>query len=397
MRIALVHDWFIAFGGSERVVQQILQVFPEADLFSLLDFLPEAHRGFLEGRSIHTSFLQKLPFARLHYRLFLPLMPFAIEQFDLSGYDLVLSSSHAVAKGVLTGPHQLHIAYIHSPMRYVWDMQHEYLRDSSIDRGWGSLAARWTLHKMRQWDYRSANGVDYFIANSNFIARRVWKTYRRHSVVIYPPVDVVEFDLPALNEAHNGPDFYLAASRIVPYKKMELIVEAFAAMPQKRLVVIGEGPGLKRLKAKARQNVEVLGYQPLPVLRRYMQHAKAFIFAAQDDFGIAPLEAQACGTPVIAFRRGGAVETLRGLDLPNPTALFFEEQSVEALIQAVQTFEHEQHLFDPQACRKNAERFSAQRFRQEFRSYFEAALHNFSLLDTGASTGGPVALPRTIK
>lgn len=303
MKIALVHEWFVTYVGSERVVEQILSLYPDADLYSLIDFLPTEERGFLNLKQVKTSFIQRLPFAKTHYRNYLPLMPLAIEQFDLSGYDVVISSSHAVAKGVLTGPDQVHISYVHSPIRYAWDMQHQYLEEAGLDRGFKTGPARWLLHQIRLWDYRTANGVDYFVANSEFIARRIWKVYRREAKVIYPPVNVSEFTLHEKKE-----EFYLAASRMVPYKKMDLIVEAFTRMPGKRLVVIGNGPDLKKIKGKAKGNIEVLSYQPTEILRGYMQRAKAFVFAAQEDFGIMPLEAQACGTPVIAYGRG---ESLR--------------------------------------------------------------------------------------
>lgn len=327
--VALIHDWLTTYAGAERVLEQMLTVYAQADLFAVCDFLPPEQRAFLQGRVPQTSFIQRLPLAARRYRGYLPLMPLAIEQLDVSSYDVVLSSSHAVAKGVLTGPQQLHVSYVHSPIRYAWDLQHQYLREAQLQHGLKSMLARLSLHYMRLWDVRTANGVDAFIANSRFIARRIAKVYRRPARVIYPPVEVEAFSLREQKE-----DFYLTASRMVPYKKMPLIVEAFAAMPDKRLVVIGDGPELARCKAVAAPNVELLGYQPFEVLRDYMQRARAFVFAAEEDFGITPVEAQACGTPVIAFGRGGACETIVGLDaaapLPAaggaaPTGLFFAE------------------------------------------------------------------------
>ncbi|HEY5939663.1 MAG TPA: glycosyltransferase, partial [Gemmatimonadales bacterium] len=314
MKVAIVHDWLVTYAGAERVLEEMLAVYPDADLFSLIEFLPESERQFLGGRQVQTSFLQRMPGARKHYRTYLPFMPFAVEQFDLSTYDLVISSSHAVAKGVLTGPDQLHICMCYSPMRYAWDLQDQYLRESGLDRGAKGMATRWLLHRLRLWDARTADGVDRFIAISNFIARRIWKSYRRESTVIYPPVDV-----DSLTPGGSREDFYVTASRMVPYKRIDLIVEAFAAMPGKRLVVIGDGPEERRIRGRAGSNVTLLGRQPFEVLHDHLRRARAFVFAAEEDFGIAPLEAQACGTPVIAYGKGGVLETLRGLDSPNPT------------------------------------------------------------------------------
>jgi glycosyltransferase involved in cell wall biosynthesis len=359
-RIAIVHDWLTTYAGAERVLEQMLALYPQADLFSVCDFLPELERAFLQGRTPKTTFIQHLPGARKRYRQYLPLMPLAVELLDLSGYDIVLSSSHAVAKGVLTGPDQLHISYVHSPIRYAWDLQHQYLRESGLERGFKGRLAQWLLHKIRQWDLRTANGVDCFIANSDFIARRIWKVYRRKAVVIYPPVDVSAFPL-----CEDKQDFYLTASRMVPYKKMDLIAEAFTAMPEKRLVVIGDGPDMKKIRTKAGTNIQFLGFQPFDVLRDHMQRASAFVFAAEEDFGITPVEAQACGTPVIAYGRGGALETVLGLGSSSPTGVFFDEQTVDAVIKAVASFEHEgRRIIQPEDCRRNAERFAPQCFRE---------------------------------
>jgi glycosyltransferase involved in cell wall biosynthesis len=362
MRIAFVHEWLVTYAGSERVLEQMLTCFPDADLFSLIDFLPEADRFHILNKSVRTTFIQRLPFAKTKYRQYLPLMPLAIEQLDVSGYDVVISSNHAVAKGVITGPDQLHICMCYSPIRYAWDLQHQYLSESGLDSGLKGWIAKWMLHKMRLWDARSEKGVDHFIAISRFIARRIWKVYRRDSAVIYPPVDVESFVLKEQKE-----DFYLAASRMVPYKKMELIVEAFLAMPDKKLIVIGDGPGFAKIRAKAGSNVTLMGYQEFKVLRDYMQRAKAFIFVAEEDFGIAPIEAQACGTPVIAYAKGGATETIRGLECEEPTGVFFETQTVAAIVDAVARFE--KIVISPRACRDNAMRFSVDRFLREFAEF----------------------------
>lgn len=361
MRIAIVHEWLVAYAGSERMLEQMLVCYPDSDLFSLIDFLPAGSRDFIQNKPVRTSVIQRLPFSRTRYRQYLPLMPLAIEQFDLSGYDLVISSSHAVAKGVITGPDQLHLCMCCSPIRYAWDLQHQYLRESGLDRGLRGWAARWMLHKIRMWDVRTANGVDEFVAISNFVARRIWKVYRRESKVIYPPVDVAGFSL-----RRDKEDFYLAASRMVPYKRMDLIVEAFAAMPDRKLVAVCDGPDLAKVRSKAGPNVTLLGYQDYHVLRDYMQRARAFVFAAEEDFGITPVEAQACGTPVIAFGKGGALETIRGLDSDRPTGVFFAEQNVAAIKHALERFEREGARIVPEACRENAMRFSIEKFRERF-------------------------------
>lgn len=364
MRVAIVHDWVTVYAGAERVLEQILVLYPDADLFAVCDFLEERDRHFLGGRRPVTTFIQRLPGARRHYRNYLALMPLAIEQLDLSGYDLVISSSHAVAKGVITGPDQLHVSYVHSPIRYAWDLQHQYLREAGLEQGLKSWFVRWMLHKVRLWDVRTANGVDAFVANSNYIARRIRKVYRRDSVVIYPPVDVGGFQLKVEKEP-----FYLAASRMVPYKRLGLITEAFSAMLDKRLVVIGDGPEFTKIKARAASNVKLLGYQPQQILRDYLARAQAFVFAAEEDFGIMPVEAQACGTPVIAYGKGGALETVRGLDSQRPTGIFFVEQDPQAIIATVETFEKEKSYIEPAACRENALRFARGRFREEFSSF----------------------------
>lgn len=367
MKIAIVHDWLVTYAGAERVLEQMIHCYPDADLFSIVDFVPENERGFLQGKMPATTFIQKLPGASKHYRNYLPLMPLAVEQLDLSAYDLILSSSHAVAKGVLVGPDQLHICLCYSPIRYAWDLQHQYLRESDLISGPKSWLVRYLLHKIRLWDLRTVNGVDRFIAISQFIARRIHRVYGRNSEIIYPPVDIDAFTLSSAKE-----DFYLTASRMVPYKRIDMIVEAFGAMPQKRLVVIGDGPEFEKVRAKAMPNVQIMGYQQFSVLRDHMQRAKAFVFAAEEDFGIAPVEAQACGTPVIAFGKGGALETVRGLSQEDgATGVFFYEQSAEALREAVIAFER-LPMIKPSVCRKNAERFSIEAFREKLTGLVEA-------------------------
>jgi len=368
LKIAIVHEWFVTYAGAERVVEQILNLFPHADLFGVVDFLDAAQRGFIQNKPVQTTFIPKLPFARSKFRQYLPLMPLAIEQLDLSAYDLIISSSHAVAKGVLTAPHQLHISYVHSPIRYAWDLQHQYLKESNLERGIKSWIARWILHQIRIWDTRTANGVDLFVANSEFIARRIHKVYRRSATVIYPPVDLQNYTL-----YEQKQEFYLTASRLVPYKRIDLIVEAFSQMGDRSLVVIGEGDQMAKIRAKASSNIKFLGHLEPESLREYMQKARAFVFAAEEDFGITPVEAQACGTPVIAYGRGGVCESVRGLDCDRPTGVFFGEQTVASICAAVLEFEQNSDRILPKICHENAMRFSTERFQSEFLEFVEQA------------------------
>lgn len=366
MRVAVVHEWLDSYAGSERVVEQLLEIWPEADLFAVCDFLPPGERAFLRGRPVRTTFIQRLPFARRLFRQYLPLMPLAIEQLDMSGYDLVVSSSHAVAKGVLTGPGQLHVSYVHSPMRYAWDLQHQYLRQSGLERGPKGALTRWLLHRLRIWDRASAAGVDVLVANSAYIAERIRKVWRREAPVVHPPVDIEGF---ASGGAGPRGEHYVVASRMVPYKRVDLVVEAFRAMPGRRLVVIGDGPELKRVTdaAAGAANVELRGRVPQAELVDTIRTARAFVFAAEEDFGIAMVEAQACGTPVIAFGKGGARDILRAPPEAAPTGLFFSEQSAAAIADAVERFEGLSPPIAAEDCIANARRFGRGAFRDAMR------------------------------
>ncbi|HIE9448037.1 glycosyltransferase family 4 protein [Klebsiella pneumoniae] len=375
LSIGIVADWLVAYAGAERVIKEFVDLYPESELYSVVDFLSDESRKYFHNKNVTTTFIQKFPAAKNKYQKYLPFMPLAIEQLDVSSHDIVLSSSHAVAKGVLTGPDQLHISYVHSPIRYAWDLQHQYLQEAGLNKGAKGLLAKFILHKIRLWDYRTANGVDHFIANSNFIARRIKKVYGRDADVIYPPVDVERFSF--CKEKDN---YYFTASRLVPYKRIDLIVEAFSQMPDKKLVVIGDGSEMKKIKSKASKNIEILGYQPNHVMEDYMKKAKAFVFAAEEDFGITPVEAQACGTPVIAFGKGGALETIRPLSVTESTGVFFNEQKVASIIAAVENFECGEHKIDPMSCRKNALRFSNERFQREIEHYIEQRWQTFKEL-----------------
>ena len=359
LRVALVHDFLYTYAGAERVLEQLVEVYPQSDIFSLFDFLPEGSRGFIRNKPVQTSFLQRMPFAKKKHRAYLPLMPLAIEQLEMSGYDIVISSSYMAAKGVITRPDQLHVCYCHTPVRFAWDLQNQYLGQAGL-HGIRSIVAKMILHYIRNWDVRSANGVDVFISNSEFVGRRIRKVYRRDSTTIYPPVDTEFFSL-----HEEKQDYYLTASRMVPYKRIDLVVEAFSHMPERKLVVIGDGPEMERIRAKAGTNVTILGHESAENLKRHMQRAKAFIFAAEEDFGIAPVEAQACGTPVIAFGRGGVTETV----IEGETGVLFQEQTIASIQAAVEAFETK--CWDSPAIRKHAEKFSARCFRDSVRNYVQ--------------------------
>lgn len=369
MRTAIVCDWLVTVGGAEKFLGHLINCYPNCDLFAVIDHIPASQRHFLQGKTVHPTFLQKWPGSKKFYRHFLPFMPLAIEQLNLSAYDLIISSSHAVAKGVITGPDQLHVCYMHSPMRYIWDLQHQYLRETGLDKKLIGWVVRQLLHKMRMWDARSTNGVDYFVANSHYIARRINKVYRRVADVIYPPIEIEKF-----SAGTQKKDFFLTASRLVPYKRINLIVEAFNEMPNRQLVVIGDGPDFDKIKNIAKENIIMLGYQADPVLIQHMQEAKAFIFAAEEDFGLLPVEAQACGTPVIAFGKGGALETVRGLEHTQPTGAFFFQQTKEELKNAVVEFEKNSHLCTMHHCLENASRFHPDSFSRTFKSFIDKKL-----------------------
>lgn len=368
MKTALVHEWLTpkATGGSELVVQEILK-HVEADLYALIDFESVNPDSYLFGRKIGTTFLQHLPLARNGVQKYLPLLPLAIEQLDLSDYDLILSSSHAVAKGVLVRSHQRHICYCHTPMRYAWDMTFDYLNSSRLGRGIPGIATRYLLHKLRQWDTLSANRVDYFIANSQHTARRIWRCYRRPAEVIYPPVDIERFTFQPHKE-----DFYLTVSRFVSYKQVSLIVRAFNQLGLP-LVAIGSGPELPQIRKLAKANVKILGAQPNEVVEQYMAQAKAFVYAACEDFGIAPVEAQACGTPVIAYGMGGSLETVIDIRQSSQqgTGLLFSPQTPDALSEAVQFFEEVRGTIKSESCRLQAAKFAPTIFKSRYLDFLD--------------------------
>jgi glycosyltransferase involved in cell wall biosynthesis len=385
MRVAVIHDWLYTLGGAEKVLASIMRCFPDADVYCLFDLLSKEDRASVGYKASKTSFLQRMPGIRSRHRLYLPLMPIAIEQFDLSAYDLIISSSYAVAKGVITGPDQLHIAYVHSPMRYAWDLQHQYLRESKMENGLKSVFARMLLHRMRLWDVRSAHGVDEFVSNSHFVARRIKKLYGRDAAVIHPPVDVPDEFVPVAKG-----NYFLTASRLVPYKNVRAIVEAFAHLPNQQLLVVGKGPERRRLEQIATPNVRFLGFVPDAELRDLMGRARGFIFAAEEDFGIVPLEAQGQGTPVLALGKGGARETIvtKG---PKPTGMFFDTPNPILIAETVNAFLEDEDRFDPAACHANARRFSESRFQNEFHRFVMQRQFAFKLRNVPVRQVGRLA------
>lgn len=370
-RVAIVHDWLYVLAGPERVLAAMHRCYPDADVFCLFDVLDEQEHRALGFDACITSFLQRMPFVRRLYRLYLPLMPLAVEQLDLNGYDLVLSNSSAVAKGILTGPDQLHISYIHSPMRYAWDLQNRYLKEMGLKAGLRGMAARVLLHRLRSWDQRTAHGVDAYVTNSHFMARRVRKIYGCEATVIYPPVDVRRHWAPS---PHEG--YFLTASHFIPGSNVRMVVDAFRALPEDQLVVVGQGPESAALRRIAPPNVTFAGSLDHPRLRELMGSSRAFIWPVEEDFSLAPLEAQAEGAPVIALCKGGARETIIGSG-PGRTGVFFDTPNAIAIAAAVREFITCEDDFEPEQCHRNAARFSHERFIRELTGFVTAQMRSF--------------------
>jgi glycosyltransferase involved in cell wall biosynthesis len=362
--MAVAYDWLQAWRGGETVLAAVLRLYPAADLFAVVDFLPDALRPRIGGKRARTSFVQHVPGARRYFRFLLPLFPRAVESLDVSRYDIVISISHAVAKGVRTRGDQLHICYCNTPMRYAWDLRDQYLPGDGLGRGWKGRLAHRMLDRLREWDRRTSDRVTHFIANSRFVRERIARCYDRDADVIYPPVDTAFY-----TPSHGTPrgDYYLAASHWVPYKRLDAIVQAFAQLPDRKLVVAGTGPQTAAAMAAAPANVQFEGEVTRERMRDLMRGARAFVFAAEEDFGIVPVEAQACGTPVIAFGRGGARETVRAETEARPTGVFFAEQTPAAIADAVRRFDATR--VDPADCRAQAERFDAAQFDRAITSY----------------------------
>jgi glycosyltransferase involved in cell wall biosynthesis len=369
IRVALVHHWFVSFAGGERVVDTIAGMFPNADIFTL--FLDERKLSpALRGRKITASFLDRMPGARKVHRHCLPLYPLATEMLDLSGYDLVITSDSGPMKGVITDLDATHICYCHSPMRYLWDGYAAYRRDmSSISK----FVFELTSHYVRNWDYVAAQRVDHFIANSRYVAQRIHKYYRRQSTIIHPPIDTSRSYL-----ANSHDDYYLAVGRLVPYKRTDVLIGACQKLGRK-LVIVGDGPEKERLKKSAGKNVEFVGETADEQLREIYARCRALLFAADEDFGMVPLEAQSYGRPVIAYGKGGSLETVVGATGSAVrqkassgkllTGIFFERQSAESLADAISTFESCEHLFVPEDIQSHARRFDTSVFVERLNNY----------------------------
>ncbi len=381
MRVALVHYWLVAMRGGEKVLEALLELFPQADVFTHV-YAPGAVSPAIRQRRVTTGFIQKLPFAVRHYQKYLPFMPLALEQFDLRGYDLVISSESGPAKGVLTSPDTPHICYCHTPMRYIWDFYQGYLEEAGpIVRP----ALRCFSHRLRMWDVLSAARVDFFAANSRNVAGRIAKHYRRSAEVIHPPADLAFFT-PAGGVFPQPEDHYLYVGQLTAYKRPDLAVQACTRMNRK-LTVIGDGPERKALERMAGPTVSFLGRRDAPSVARHMQSCRALLFPGEEDFGIVPVEAQAAGRPVIAFGRGGALETVRH----GQSGILFPKQDVPSLCRAMEEFEAGTYAFDPAALARGAERFSKERFLREFRSFLDRCLETYGKSGPPAAVMPPVA------
>ncbi len=369
---AIIHDWYAQYRGGERCVASITDIWSDFDYYTLVNTMDkEGCDKVFKGKQPYTSFIEKLPFGKKKYRSYLPFFPLAIEQFDLSDYDLIISSSSCVAKGVLTRQDQLHISYVHSPVRYAWDLYFQYLKESGFNKGLKGLIARYFLHKLRIWDVITANRPDFYIANSKYVAGRIKKVYNKEAKVIYPPVETNMFDI-----SDETQDYYVTCSSLVPYKKVDIIVQAFREIGEK-LIVIGDGPEYKKISKIKSKNTELVGYLDSESKIEILKKAKAFIFAADEDFGISPIEAQACGVPVIAYAKGGVLETVKGffasekVEISDRTGIYYKEQTVESLLEAIRFFKTIQQSFNKKSIRKHAESFSKERFEQEFKDTIE--------------------------
>lgn len=361
MKVALVHDYLNQHGGAERVLEVFMDMFPNAPIYTIiadLNKMPDRYRH----RDIRTTFIQKLPFSKQHYKKMLGLFPLAVEQMDLRGYDLVISSSSAFVKGIITTPDQVHVCYCHTPMRYVWDLYHQYMQE--IGNPIFRLALPHILHKVRLWDQVSSQRPDYYISNSHNVSRRIRKYYHRDSLVIHPPVT---FQQKTSSQVDDG--YFLIVSRLLPYKKIDLVIEAFNRLKQP-LVIIGDGYDKPRLEKLAGSTVQLLGYQSDEVIRDYYSRSTGFILAGEEDFGITPLEAQSFGKPVIAFGKGGALETV----IEGETGLFFREATVESLLESLQRFNS--HYFDPQKIQEHAASFGVERFKTQILACIHQSLEN---------------------
>jgi glycosyltransferase involved in cell wall biosynthesis len=370
-RIAIVHDWCPSFRGGERVLAELCELFPGADVYTLFDFLtPDVKEKYFSSTKFITSPANRLPFVKKYYRSLFFLCPFLIEQFDVTTYDAVVTSSAAFSRGILTRPDQPHLCYVHSPIRYAWDEQFSYLQQGRLGFGPKGLLFRKMMHDLRTWDARTAHGPDHMLANSTYVKGRIRRVYGRKADVAFPPVDVDEMVLETEKD-----DVYITASFLAPYKRTDLVIEAFNAMPSRRLLVVGDGQQSKRLRQIAGPNVSFTGFLPRDEYVRVVGRARAQVFAGLEDFGIALAEAQARGTPLIAFARGGACDIVRPLgDHESPSGILFTEQSVKAIVEAVERFERHSAEITPENCRQSALRFSRAEFRRAILAGFDKAV-----------------------
>jgi glycosyltransferase involved in cell wall biosynthesis len=362
MKIAIIHDWFINPGGSEKVTSQLIGLYPDADIYCLMEFLGAKDKTkFIDNKTVNTSIFQYFPIAKKYYRFFFPFFPGLISRFDLSQYDLIFSSSHSFAKGVKKTKNQTHICYIHTPVRYAWDLRKQYLQQVKNIFLRSVLGKQ--LESLQEWDLKTAHNVDYFIANSDYVKDRVQKNYERNSTVIYPPVDVDFFNVDKRTTLKKP--YFLVVSRLVLYKRVDLIIKAFNQLPKYNLIVAGDGPQRKMLKNSSNSNITFLDYQSDEKIKEYIQNARATVFAANEDFGITPVESQACGTPVIALNRGGYMETV----IHNSTGILFPNQTVNSLIEGIEKFVEIENNFDSKKIRDNSLRFGVERFKKEITSF----------------------------
>ena len=383
IKIAIIHDWFIhnSIGGAEKVTkliyENIKEDFCDPDIFALVENISSSKKNLFSEKKINTSFLQKMPFGIKKIQYYLPLIPFAIEQFDLRDYELIISSSHLAAKGVITSPDQLHISYIHTPMRYAWDQMEIYLEKSSLSKIGLEYLMRYFFYKLREWDVISGQRADYLISNSSFTQRRIRKYWGLESKVIHPPVDMNRFYFRKDRE-----DFYLSVNRLVPNKRIDILIEAFNQLGFP-LKIVGTGPEGNKLRKAAKSNIEFYGQSSNQIVEDLMSKCRGFVYAGIEDFGIAPIEAMASGSPVIALSKGGITDTVRCIkqnsDTKYKTGLLFQEQTVKDLVEAINWFEEKQlwTIFDPEILNNYAQRFNHKNFKQNFYDFINIAFEKF--------------------
>ena len=381
---AIIHDWFLekSLGGAEKVTflidKLLIKHYRTPTLFSLVSNISNLEKINFKNRKIQTSLIQNLPFGKRYVQKFLPLLPFAIEQIDLSKYDFIISSSHAFAKGIITSPDQLHISFVHTPMRYAWDQMNTYLQQTKLAKFGLEIPIRYILYKLREWDFSSSQRIDYLIANSNFTAKRIKKYWGRESEVINPPVDIARFKF---NNTRG--DFYLSVNRLVPNKRIDILVEAFNKLSLP-LIIIGDGPERMKLEKMASSNITFIRDSSNFEVEDYMSRCRAFVYAGIEDFGIAPLEAMASGAPVIGLEKGGILDSVNCLTKPEkdkiPTGILFKEQSSKDVIDVVDWFEDNKiwRRFNSQDLNQHTQKFNIESFNNKFQDFIERSWDKFN-------------------